>query len=131
MPPYQLRIARPVSDLKRSQEMYCLGLGLSVVGSFEAHDGFDGVMLGHAGANYHFEFTVCREHRIAPAPTQEDLAVFYLESRGEWEKTCASMLRAGFVQVPSFNPYWDIRGRTFVDHDGYRVVLQNGAWLED
>ena len=26
------------------------------------------------------------------------------------------------------NPYWEIRGRTFEDLDGYRVVLQNSAW---
>jgi hypothetical protein len=27
-----------------------------------------------------------------------------------------------------FNPYWDRRGRTFADPDGYRVVLQNSPW---
>jgi hypothetical protein len=35
------------------------------------------------------------------------------------------MTEAGFRQVASFNPYWDRRGRTYEDHDGYRVVLQN------
>ena len=34
------------------------------------------------------------------------------------------MKAAGFKQVTSFNPYWEIRGRTFVDPDSYRVVLQ-------
>jgi hypothetical protein len=37
------------------------------------------------------------------------------------------MLAAGFVPVPSFNPYWDRAGLTFEDPDGYRVVLQNAA----
>lgn len=128
MKPNHFRIARPVSDLKRSTEMYCGGLGLSVVGSFAGHDGFDGVMLGHPGASYHFEFTVCRTEPIAPAPTHEDLAVFYVETTPEWVVMCSNMLRAGFKQVRSFNPYWDEHGRTFEDPDGYRTVLQNGTW---
>jgi len=38
------------------------------------------------------------------------------------------MLAAGFAPVASFNPYWDDRGRSFEDPDGYRVVLQRAAW---
>ena len=108
--------------------MYCQGLGLRVVGSFVDHEGFDGVMLGIAGAGYHFEFTYCRTHPVAPAPTAEDLAVFYLPSLADWQSACASMLAAGFNQVTSFNPYWETRGRTYEDHDGYRIVLQNAEW---
>lgn len=127
MPPH-LRIARPVSNLSRTRAMYCHGLGLRIVGSFEDHQGFDGIMLGTPGANYHFEFTLCRAHPVAPAPTAEDLAVFYVPTLSDWQDACARMLAAGFRQVASFNPYWDIRGRTFEDPDGYRVVLQNAEW---
>jgi hypothetical protein len=125
---FHLRIARPVSDVARSVGMYCRGLGLIVIGSFEDHDGFDGVMLAPAGASYHFEFTVSRAHPVAPAPTEEDLVVFYIPSRAEWESACSKMLAAGFLPTVSFNPYWDVRGRTFEDHDGYLTVLQNAAW---
>ena len=38
------------------------------------------------------------------------------------------MLAAGFRAVASFNPYWERRGRTLEDPDGYRIVLQNAAW---
>ena len=127
MPPH-LRIARPVTDLARTQAMYCLGLGLRFVGSFENHEGFDGIMLGVAGAGYHFEFTHCRTHPVAPSPTAEDLAVFYFPALSEWQDACANMLAAGFKQVASLNPYWEARGRTYEDRDGYRVVLQNAAW---
>jgi catechol 2,3-dioxygenase-like lactoylglutathione lyase family enzyme len=123
-----VRIARPVSDLRRARAMYCEGLGLRVIASFENHEGFDGVMLGLAGASFHFEFTQCTAHPVPPSPTPEDLAVFYIAVPAEWRSTCASMVAAGFRQVASFNPYWDRRGRTFEDPDGYRVVLQNGAW---
>jgi hypothetical protein len=108
--------------------MYCGGLGLRVIDSFENHEGFDGVMLGLADASYHFEFTHRRDHPLVPAPTAEDLAVFYIPVRSEWQSACASMLAAGFKQVASFNPYWDLRGRTFEDADGYRIVLQNAEW---
>ncbi|WP_425025743.1 hypothetical protein [Pantoea agglomerans] len=26
------------------------------------------------------------------------------------------------------NPYWDQRGATFIDRDGYRVVIQHADW---
>jgi hypothetical protein len=108
--------------------MYCRALGLCVVGSFEDHEGFDGIMLGLPGADYHFEFTHRRTHPVVPARTAEDLAVFYIPAAADWQSACARMLASGFKQVASFNPYWDIRGRTFEDPDGYRVVLQNAAW---
>jgi hypothetical protein len=38
------------------------------------------------------------------------------------------LINAGFKSVISFNPYWDANGRTFEDHDGYRLVLQNAEW---
>jgi hypothetical protein len=38
------------------------------------------------------------------------------------------MLAAGFKQVTAFNPYWGVRGRTYEDHDGYRIVLQQAEW---
>lgn len=123
-----LRIARPVTDLARAKAMYAEGLGLEVLGSFEGHDGFDGVMLGHPEAGHHFEFTVCRGHPVRPSPTPEDLVVFYLPGRAEWEAACARMVAAGFREVESFNPYWNAKGRIFEDPDGYRTVLQNAAW---
>jgi catechol 2,3-dioxygenase-like lactoylglutathione lyase family enzyme len=124
----QLRIARPVTDLAVTQAMYCRGLGLRVIGRFEDHEGFDGVMLGVAGSGYHFEFTRSRRHPVAPTPTAEDLVVFYIPKPAEWRSACAEMQAAGFKPVAAFNPYWDVRGRTYEDRDGYRIVLQNDEW---
>lgn len=123
-----VRIARPVSDLARAREMYCRGLGLRVLGSFQDHESFDGVILGMPGGAFHFELTRRRAHPVAPSPSVEDLAVFYLPSPLEWRSACSDMLAAGFRAVASFNPYWERRGRTFEDPDGYRIVLQNAAW---
>ena len=129
MTTYHLRIARPVSDLGRAVRMYTTGLDLHVLGSFEDHEGFDGVMLGRGGVPHHFEFTHCRSHAVSPSPTREDLVVFYVPDPIEWQSACARMEAAGFAVVASFNPYWDVHGRTFEDPDGYRVVLQNAEWV--
>jgi hypothetical protein len=126
--PYHLRIARPVNNLVITAEMYCRGLNLRVIDKFENHDGFDGVMLGVPGADYHFEFTQSRDHSVLPTPTVEDLAVFYMPSAQEWQATCTRMLAAGFKQVAPFNPYWGTNGRTYEDRDGYRIVVQQEEW---
>ncbi|MDD5335158.1 MAG: VOC family protein [Rhodoferax sp.] len=125
---YRLRVARPVTDIARSQAMYCAGLGLKVLASFQDHQGFDGIMLGAEGLDYHFEFTHCKTHPVQPRPTPEDLLVFYVPDASEWKTVCDRMLKAGFSPVSSFNPYWDSNGQTFQDADGYRVVVQNADW---
>ncbi|MGG1949065.1 VOC family protein [Trinickia sp. NRRL B-1857] len=126
-----LRIARPVTDLARAERMYCAAFGLKVLSRFEDHKGFDGVMLGSAGMDYHFEFTYCTQHPVTPSPTCDDLMVFYVPDREEWQSLCDRAEDNGFVQVRSFNPYWDVAGRTYADPDGYRIVLQQGAWKVD
>ncbi len=123
-----LRIARPSADPARLAELYCRALGWRVLGGFEDHEGFDGVMVGPPGGAFHLELTRHRGHPVAPAPTAEDLLVLYLPDRADWAAACERALAAGFSQVPSFNPYWDRQGRSFADPDGYRLVLQNAAW---
>ena len=124
----QLRIARPVSDVEHSADMYCKGLTLRVLSSFQDHDGFDGVIMGSPGADYHLEFTRSRRHPLTPSPTPEDLLVFYYPSESDWRLATTRMDTAGFQVIASFNPYWNARGRTYRDLDGYRVVLQQSAW---
>ncbi|WP_395703546.1 GFA family protein [Aquabacterium sp.] len=123
-----LRVARPVSALAPAVRMYQDGLSLALLGSFEDHEGFDGVMLGDPGGQFHFEFTRCRHHPVAPAPTPEDLFVFYEPQAEAWAARCAKMLEAGFAEVAPFNPYWSRQGRSFQDPDGYRVVIQQARW---
>jgi hypothetical protein len=33
---------------------------------------------------------------------------------------------SNFVEVKSFNPYWETGAKTFEDLDGYRVVINGG-----
>ncbi|HXD10358.1 MAG TPA: VOC family protein [Anaerolineales bacterium] len=123
-----LRVARPTDHLQVIAKMYEQGLGLEVLAHFEDHAGFDGIMLGNEKMPYHFEFTHHRGHAVGRASTQDNLLVFYVPDKHEWEKRCQQMTAAGFKQVTSYNPYWDISGQTFEDVDGYRVVIENSAW---
>ena len=123
-----LRVARPTDNLHAVATMYAEGLEMQVIGHFEDHDGFDGIMLGLPNGPYHLEFTSRSGHTAGTAPTKDNLLVFYIPTTEDWLASCARMEAAGFDPVTSFNPYWDQRGRTFEDPDGYRVVLQGGAW---
>jgi catechol 2,3-dioxygenase-like lactoylglutathione lyase family enzyme len=124
----KLRVARPTDNLDALIRFYRDGLGLQILSRFENHEGFDGVMLGRPGAPYHFEFTHAHGHSAGRAPTPDNLLVFYLPDRTEWEAAVQSMRNAGFEPVPAFNPYWDRNGVTFEDPDGYRIVLQGSSW---
>ena len=108
--------------------MYMQGLGLRRIAEFKDHNGFDGVMLERPGFGFHFEFTHCRHSPVSPAPTAEDLIVFYVPSAEHWMTRCEAMLDAGFLEVDSYNPHWSQRGRTFQDPDGYRIVIEHASW---
>lgn len=127
-PGHVMRVARPTDNLAALAEMYTGGLGLTELAQFADHDGFDGVILGHPHQPYHIEFTTRRGHQVGRAPTPDHLLVFYIPDTTEWEEQSRRMRASGFRDVPADNPYWDRRGRTFEDLDGYRVVLQNAAW---
>ncbi len=123
-----MRVARPTDHLDEVVRFYMEGVGLARLGTFDDHDGFDGVMLGVPGAAYHLEFTRKRGHIAGRAPTGDNLLVFYLPDEQQWQEAINRMIGARYEPVPSFNPYWDRAGRTFEDPDGYRVVLQNASW---
>ncbi len=124
----KLRVARPTNNLAALRHFYVEGLGLSELYAFVGHEGFDGVMIGHPQAPYHLEFTQQRGHAVPPAPTAENLLVFYLPERAEWAAAVARLQAHGYVAVPAPNAYWDRQGLTFADPDGYRVVLYQAAW---
>jgi catechol 2,3-dioxygenase-like lactoylglutathione lyase family enzyme len=123
-----LRVARPTDDLAAVVQFYRDGLGLDLLHAFKDHNGFDGAMLGRKGASYHLEFTHKKGHEAGKAPTQDNLLVFYLPDRAEWQQAIDRLERHGYQPVTAFNPYWDRHGKTFADPDGYRVVLQNATW---
>lgn len=125
-----LRVARPTDNLAKLVEQYKKGLELEELSSFYNHDGFDGVILGKPNSYYHLEFTHHKDSKAGKAPTKDNLIVFYIPDITEWKNRCDSMVKSGFTSVNSFNPYWDIEGKTFEDIDGYRIVLANYEWTK-
>ncbi|WP_295615171.1 VOC family protein [Chamaesiphon sp. GL140_3_metabinner_50] len=123
-----IRVARPTDRLAEVVRFYTNGLGLQIIDRFEHHEGFSGVMVGIPGESYHLEFTHQQGHLVGCAPTQDNLIVFYIPDRQEWEYAVDRLKAIGSEPVKSYNPYWDVSGLTFEDPDRYRIVLQNTSW---
>jgi hypothetical protein len=123
-----LRIARASNDLNRISKMYCDGLGLRILSSFQDHAGFDGVIIGNTSLSYHLEFTLQYGVKAPSSHSDESLLVFYLSDKNEFSQVEAQMEKAGFMKVESHNPYWDQHGCTFEDFEKYRVVLCRNEW---
>lgn len=131
LPVVQVRVARPTRRLQELVKFYCEGLGLRVVGSFTAHAGYSGVMLGLPGSDYHLEFT---EHEGAredyPPPSRDNLLVFYIPELAMVERVAARLAAMGYAAVAPENPYWQEHGVTIEDPDGWRVVLMNTSGIQ-
>lgn len=123
-----LRVARPSRDLAQTEHFYCEGLGFEVLYRFADHEGFDGLMASRREAPYHLEFTHAHTDMPVQQPSPEDLLIFYIPDRAEWQAATARMRTAGYSPVKSANPYWDRGGLTFADPDDFRVVLFHAAW---
>lgn len=124
----KMRIARATNDLLSISKMYCDGLGMEVLGSFENHSGFDGMMIGNKSSSYHLEFTYQKGFEAPRSHSDESLLVFYLPDPSKFLQVETKMKEAGFKKVKSHNPYWDQNGCTFQDVEGYRVVLCRHDW---
>ena len=123
----QIRIARPTDRLAEVVRFYGDALGLEQIASFEGHAGYDGVMLALPGRRDHLEFTHHESGSPCPAPTKDNLLVFYVDDEGSFREMAARLRRHGQEPVEPENPYWAGKGLTFEDPDGWRVVLMHAA----
>jgi catechol 2,3-dioxygenase-like lactoylglutathione lyase family enzyme len=118
----KFRIARHTQDLNRIIDFYGRVLGLKVLGQFKDHYNYNGVFLGVPTESWHLEFTVSSE---TPSHSSEDddLLVFYAESLDEFNKIKERFIENHVKHVRPKNPYWEKNGITFVDPDGFRIVI--------
>ncbi|MGG2094987.1 VOC family protein [Bacillus sp. S13(2024)] len=125
----QFRIARPTDKLEEVIKFYEEGLGLKRIGEFHNHEDYDGVMFGLPGVEYHLEFTRHINGSPCPAPTKDNLLVFYFPDKSEIEKIHHRLHTMGYDEVEPENPYWKEKGITIEDPDGWRIVLMNTGGL--
>ncbi|KEZ50879.1 VOC family protein [Metabacillus indicus] len=119
----QVRVARPTNNLQQIVRFYGEGLGLKQIGQFQNHEGYDGVMFGIPDASYHLEFTQHIDGSPCPAPTKDNLLVFYIPNKGEIQRLHSHLKTMGYKTVEPENPYWKESGVTIEDPDGWRIVL--------
>src|ERR1043165_2796737 len=96
-PVTQVRVARPTARLREVVTFYRDGLGLKEIGSFTGHAGYSGVMLGLPGAAYHLEFTTHDEGSPCPAPTRDNLLVFYITDRAAIARLVERLAALGYT----------------------------------
>lgn len=121
----QVRIARPTDQLIEIEKFYCEGIGLKKIGSFQGHAGYTGIMIGLPNASYHLEFTQHIDGSPCPAPTKDNLLVLYMPYIESIHRIAERLKRMGYLQVQPENPYWEEKGITIEDPDGWRLVLMN------
>jgi hypothetical protein len=131
LPVIQFRIARPTDNLKAVVQFYRDGIGLKEIGSFQEHAGYAGVMLGLPGTAYHLEFTQHNDGSPCPAPTKDNLLVFYIADKAPIFKIVKRLAELGYHAVAPENPYWQSNGITIEDPDGWRIVLMNTSGIND
>ncbi|MDC0314036.1 VOC family protein [Flavobacteriales bacterium] len=116
------RFARHTDNLEPIIKFYRDLLGLEVIGEFNNHDKYDGVFIGKVGLNWHLEFTTSEESPKHQTD-KDDLLVFYLESEEEYISVKQKFDDNGLSSVQSKNPYWNNNGSTYLDPDGFRIVI--------
>ncbi|KEK23491.1 VOC family protein [Bacillus gaemokensis] len=121
----QFRVARPTDKFEEVINFYETGLGLKRIGEFQNNEGYDGVMFGLPDVEYHLEFTRHVNGSPCPAPTKDNLLVFYMPDKDEIEKMTNRLNKIGYYEVEPENPYWKEKGTTIEDPDGWRIVLMN------
>ena len=120
----QVRVARPTDQLAAIETFYSKHLGLPVIYRFSGHAGYDGLMLGLPGTDYHLEFISHVDGSPCPAPTSDNLLVLYFHGDAQMYDTVERLAAAGHQPVEPENPYWTgVGAMTFEDPDGWRVVL--------
>ncbi len=117
-----LRVARHTTDLDRMIRFYGDMLGLEVLGTFDGHNGYDGVFIGKPKQPWHLEFTTS-QHPPAHDPDADDLLIFYIDTPYELATIHQRFASFNVLPVMPQNSYWQQNGTQYNDPDGYGVII--------
>lgn len=120
----QIRIARPTDKFMEVMDFYEKGVGLPRLTDF-AGNGYTGVIYGLPGSSHHLEFITHENGSPCPAPTEDNLLVLYIPEKDQVNRIAERLFSMGYEEVEPENPYWEEKGITIEDPDGWRIVLMN------
>lgn len=66
----------------------------------------------------------------SPAPTKDNLIVFYITNKHEIRQITDRLKKMGYPEVEPENGYWKELGITIEDPDGWRIVLMNRSYVD-
>jgi hypothetical protein len=103
------------------KHFYTTIIGLDILGSFENHDGYDGIFIGLKNKDWHLEFTQSEE-KVNHKPDEDDLIILYPDIEN-FKRIKETILKNNTPVLKAKNPYWNTNGITIYDPDKYRVVI--------
>lgn len=118
------RYARHTNKLKEIKHFYTSVLELSIIGSFNDHDGYDGVFLGKEKMNWHLEFTSTKEETNSIF-NDDDILVLYPTSKSEYKNILSNIEKYKIKKHNPKNPYWKENGILIKDPDKFNIIISN------
>ncbi|QQK81977.1 VOC family protein [Salicibibacter cibi] len=109
-------------------DFYVNGLGLKQIQKFKGNRGYEGVIIGLPDVHYHLKFTRHIDGSPCPAPTKDNLLVFYITNKEEINKVSERLQKMRYGEVEPDNGYWKKQGVTIEDPDGWRIVLMHRSY---
>ncbi len=116
------RYARHTNKINDITEFYTKILHIEVLGHFENHQNYDGVFIGIKGSDWYFEFTTTDEI-VTHTFDEDDCLVFYPTSQNEYDTIMENLSQYKVEIIEHKNTYWNENGISFLDPDGYCVIL--------
>lgn len=118
----KFRVARHTDDFNLIKKFYVDILGLELLGHFDDHNNYDGIFIGKSTADWHLEFT----KSTTPADhhfDEDDLLVFYPDNTEEFDQIIQRFTENQVKSIKPKNPYWEENGVTYIDPDGYGIII--------
>lgn len=117
------RYARHTDNLESLKWFYIEALRLELLGSFEGHEGFDGIFIGRGFTDWHLEFT-STNGTVEKHYDENNPLVFYVTSQLELEDIVKTIKMNNIPILEHPNPYWSKNKAVFVrDPDGFPVII--------
>lgn len=118
------RFARHTNNLEQIKSFYIDVLGFQLLGSFENHNGYDGVFIGRTNENWYLEFTKSEEI-IHFDFNEDDVLVFYPNNKTKFDFIMNKIQSTKIELIKAKNSYWNENGKMIIDPDGYRIIISN------